>query len=312
MQRSELADLGVFLAVAETGSFTKAASRLGTSQSSVSQTIRKLEGRLGVRLLARTTRSVAVTDAGAHLLVTLQPAFDDIASRISTLSSFRDKPSGIVRITCNHHAAKSVLWPAISGILWKYPDIRMELATDALLTDIIADRFDAGVRVGPQIGCDMTTVRIGPDLRMAVVGAPDYFRTRSVPETPRDLSGHVCINLWLATVGEVAPWDFRRGRAAVRMKVNGPLLFNDMSLIMAAAKAGHGLARVMEDEALPEIEAGNLVRVLEDWCPWIPGYHLYYPNRRELSPAFAAVVDELRAGGRIFAETARTNLAEWN
>ncbi len=301
MLRDELGDLAIFLAVAEERSFTRAATRLATSQSAVSQAVRRLEEHLGVRLLARTTRSVAPTEAGEQLLDTLRPALGDIRARLAHLTSLRDAPAGLVRITASRHAAETVLWPAIDAVLARYPDIEVELSIDGAFTDIVADRFDAGVRLGESVEKDMIAVRIGPDQRLAVVGAPSYLAGRTTPENPRDLLAHRCINLRMATRGNLYAWEFEKGDQTLSVRVEGPVIVNDGALALTAALDGHGLACVIEDAALlGHIAAGRLVRVLEDWCEPFAGHHLYYPDRRNLSPAFRAVLDELRARARTY------------
>ncbi|MCW1382521.1 LysR family transcriptional regulator [Novosphingobium sp. KCTC 2891] len=296
MLRDELGDLAVFLAVAEEQSFTRAAARLGTSQSALSQTVRRLEEHLGVKLLARTTRTVNPTEAGEQLLATLRPALGDIRDRLAALGQFRDRPAGLVRITTSRHAAESVLWPAIDRVMARYPDVEVELSIDGALTNIVADRFDAGVRLGESVEKDMIALRIGPDLRLAVVAAPGYFADRPVPRTPRDLTGHRCINLRMATRGNLYAWEFEKDGQALNVRVEGPLIVNDGVMALQAARAGHGIACTIEDEAMRrDVAEGRLVRVLEDWCPPFAGHHLYYPDRRNLSPAFRAVLEELRA-----------------
>ncbi|MFM2370876.1 MAG: hypothetical protein RIS85_598 [Pseudomonadota bacterium] len=299
MLRDELGDLAILLAVAEEHSFTRAAARLGTSQSAVSQAVRRLEGNLGVKLLARTTRSVNPTEAGEQLLATLRPALGDIRAQLSQLTQFRDRPAGTVRITTSRHAAETLLWPAVDAILPRYPEIEVELSVDGALTNIVADRFDAGVRLGESLEKDMIAVRIGPDLRMAVVAAPDYLEQHPAPLTPRDLMDHRCINLRMATRGNLYAWEFEKDGQAVNVRVEGPMIVNDATLAIRAALAGHGLACVIEDTALTDhIAAGRFVRVLEDWCPPFAGHHLYYPDRRNLSPAFRVLLDELRRRAR--------------
>ncbi|MFA5949534.1 MAG: LysR family transcriptional regulator [Hyphomicrobium sp.] len=298
MKREELADLTVFLAVAEARSFTRAAAKLGTSQSTLSHTVRRLEERLGLRLLMRTTRSVAPTEAGERLMETLRPALDDIDARIAALSELREKPAGTVRITTGHHAAETILWPALARLLPYHPDINIELSMNSALTDIIAERFDAGVRLGEQVAKDMIAVRIGPDLRILVVGAPSYFATHPKPKTPHDLTRHNCINLRLPTRGGLYAWEFEKDGRQLNVRVEGQLVLNDMRMVLRAAAEGVGLAFVMEDQAKPLIADGRLVRVLNDWCAPFAGYHLYYPSRRQLSPAFALLVDALRHRGR--------------
>ena len=294
MRREELVDLNAFMVVAEEQSFTRAAAKLGTSQSTLSHTIRRLEARLNVRLLMRTTRRVAPTAAGERLLTTLVPALDTISSEIAALSELSEKPSGTVRITTSEHAAQTILWPALRKLLSTYPDLHLELAVDASLTDIVAERFDAGVRLEETIARDMIVVPIGPPLRMAVVGAPSYFSTHPAPRKPQDLSQHACINLRLPTSGGVYAWELEKGHRALRVRVEGQLTFNNVPMIRQAALDGFGLACVMEDQIASYLEDGRLVRVLEDWCPPFPGYHLYYPSRRQSSAAFRLVVEALR------------------
>ena len=294
MRRDELGDLTAFLAVAEERSFTRAAARLGTSQSSVSHTVRRLEERLGLRLLTRTTRSVAPTEAGERLMETLRPAIDDIEQRLDALSGLRDKPAGTVRITTSANAAHRILWPALARLLPEYPDIRVELSVDQALTDIVTDRYDAGVRLGEQVEKDMIAVPIGPEMRMAVVGSPGYLADRGRPRTPHDLSGHECVNLRLATAGGLYAWEFEKAGRALNVRVEGRLVFNSPPLILDAAEAGFGLACLPEDSTAPGIAAGRLERVLEDWCPPFAGYYLYFPSRRQQSPAFTLVVEALR------------------
>jgi DNA-binding transcriptional LysR family regulator len=297
MRRDEFGDLAAFLAVAEERSFTRAAARLGTSQSALSHTVRRLEARLGLRLLARTTRSVAPTEAGERLIETLRPAFDEIDARLAALGELREKPAGTVRITTGEHAARTVLWPVLERLLPAYPDITVELSIDFGLVDIVAERFDAGVRLGEQVERDMVAVRIGPDLRMAVVGSPAYFERRPAPRTPQDLAAHACINLRLPTSGALYAWEFEKGGRELKVRVDGPLVFNHTALIVTAATAGFGLVYLPEDLVRTEIDDGRLVRVLADWCPPFPGYHLYYPSRRQLAPAFALLVEALRRRG---------------
>jgi DNA-binding transcriptional LysR family regulator len=294
MRRDELGDLMAFLVVARERSFTRAAARLDTSQSALSHTIRRLEARIGLRLLTRTTRSVAPTDAGERLLETLQPAVEDIEAKLAALRELRDKPAGNIRITTGQHAAHTVLWPALAGFLAQYPDIQVELAIDQHLTDLVTDRLDAGVRLGEQIAKDMIAVRIGPDIRFAVVGSPAYFENHPRPKTPQDLARHRCINLRLPTHGGLYPWEFDKNGRQLNVRVEGQLVFNEMPLVLRAAVDGFGLAIVMEDQAAPLIAAGRLVRVLADWCAQFSGYHLYYPSRRQLAPAFALLIEALR------------------
>ncbi|MDA8251286.1 MAG: LysR family transcriptional regulator [Rhodospirillales bacterium] len=294
MPRDNLSDLLAFLAVAREESFTRAAAQLGVSQSALSHTIRGLEARLGLRLLARTTRSVAPTEAGERLLRTVGPRFDEIDAALAALGELRDRPAGTIRITAGEHAADSVLWPALARFLPHYPDIRVEIIVDYGLSDIVAERCDAGVRLGEQVAKDMVAVRIGPDMRMAVVGAPSYFAGRKRPKTPQDLTAHACINLRLPTAGGLYAWEFGKGRRELKVRVEGPLVFNTIALRLNAALAGFGLAYLPEDPVAAPLADGRLIRVLADWCPPFPGYHLYYPSRRQPRPAFALLVDALR------------------
>lgn len=297
MQREELVDLNAFLTVAEEQSFTRAAARLGTSQSTLSHTIRRLETRIGVRLLTRTTRSVAPTEAGERLLATLRPALNSIGAQLTSLTELRDRPAGTIRITAGEHAANTVLWPVLERLLPDYPDIHVELSLDSALADIVTERFDAGVRLGEALAKDMIATRIGPDLRMAVVGAPAYFRTRRVPRTPSDLADHQCINLRHQSSGALYAWELEKDGRELRVRVEGQLAFNNVPLIVRAATAGFGLGFVMEDHVRAHLADGRLVRVLEDWCPPFPGYHLYYPSRRQPSAAFAVLLEALRYRG---------------
>jgi len=294
MQRGNMDDLQAFLAVGRERSFTKAAAKLGVSQSALSHTIRALEARLGVRLLARTTRSVSPTEAGERLLRSLGPRFEEIDAELAALSELREKPAGAIRITTIDYAADTLLWPKLIRFLRRYPDIKVEIIIDYGLTDIVAERFDAGVRIGEQVAKDMIAVRIGPDLRMAVVGAPSYFKNRSEPKKPQDLIGHSCINLRLSTHGGLYAWEFEQGGRELKVRVEGQLVFNGSFQMLNAALAGFGLAYVPEDLARPHLAKGRLKRVLEDWLPPYTGYHLYYPSRRQHSPAFALLVDALR------------------
>ncbi len=294
MPRSNVNDLLAFLAVAKERSFTRAAAQLGVSQSALSHTIRGLEERLGLRLLTRTTRSVAPTEAGARLLRTIGPRFGEIEAELASLTELRDKPAGTVRITAGEHAAETVLWPALARLLPGYPDIRVEVIVDYGLTDIVAERYDAGVRTGEQVAKDMIAVRIGPDLRFALVGAPSYFANRPQPKTPQDLTAHNCINLRLPTYGGLYAWEFEKRGREVKVRVEGQLVFNNLALRLNAVLAGIGLAYVPEDQVQTYVAEGRLIRVLEDWCPPFSGYHLYYPSRRQPTPAFALVVDALR------------------
>jgi DNA-binding transcriptional LysR family regulator len=294
MQRGQLDTLIAFLAVARERSFTRAAAQLGLSQSTLSHTIRELEERLGVRLLTRTTRSVSPTEAGERLLRTIGPRFDEIEAELDALSDLRERPAGTVRITVGDHPYRTVLWPRLANFLRKYPDIKADIVIDNGLTDIAAERFDAGVRLGEQVAKDMIAVRIGPDVRFAVVGAKSYFAKRAPPLTPQDLTAHACINLRLPTHGGLWAWDFERAGRELKVRVEGQIKLNDIFDVVEAALAGFGLAYVPQDLAEPHIRKGRLIRVLDDWCPPWPGYHLYYTSRRQTSPAFALLVDSLR------------------
>lgn len=287
-------DLAAFAVVAKERSFTKAAAKVGVSQSALSQTIRNLERRLGLRLLSRTTRSVAPTEAGERLLKTIASRFDEIESALASLNELREKPAGSIRITAGEHAALCVLQPALRKILPRYPDINIEIVVDYGLTDIVAQGYDAGVRLGEQVAKDMVAVRVGPDFRMAVVGAPSYFKHRPRPKTPQDLAGHNCINIRLPTYGGLFPWDLEKEGREVKVRVEGQLVFNHMALRLTSVLQGLGLAYLPEDQARPYLASRRLIRVLDDWCPSFPGYHLYYPSRRHASPAFGLIVEALR------------------
>ena len=297
MQRGHLDDLVAFVAVGRERSFTKAAAKLGVSQSALSHTMRELEARLGVRLLTRTTRSVAPTEAGERLLHTLGPRFEEIEAELAALSELREKPAGTIRITATEYAVDTILWPKLAKFLARYPDIKVEMFIDNGLTDIVAQRFDAGVRAGEQVAKDMIAVRIGPDLRMAVVGAPSYFKKRSELKRPQDLIGHNCINLRLSTHGGLYAWEFAKGARELKVRVDGQLTFNGTFQMLNAALAGFGLAYVPEALVQPHLAKGRLQRVLEDWCPPYAGYHLYYPSRSQSSAAFALLVEALRYRG---------------
>ena len=297
MARENLSDIMAFLAVARERSFTRAAAQLGLSPSALSHTIRGLEERLGLRLLARTTRSVAPTEAGERLLRSVGPRLEEIESGLSALSELRDKPAGTLRLTTGEHAAETILWPALADLLPRYPDIKVELIIDYGLTDIVAERYDAGVRLGEQVAKDMIAVRIGPDLRMAVVGAPAYFTSRTPPKTPQQLTEHTCINIRLPTHGGIYAWEFEKRGRSLRVRVDGQVVFNNISLRLQAVRAGLGLAYLPEDQVQAELADGRLIRVLQDWCPGFSGYHLYYPSRRQPAPAFAVLVEALRYRG---------------
>jgi len=297
MPRDSLNDLAAFLAVARERSFTRAAAKLGVSPSALSHAMRGLEERLGVRLLTRTTRSVAPTEAGERLLDRIGPHFEGIEAELAALSELRAKPAGTVRITALDHAAETVLWPAVERLLPEYPDIVVEISVDNALTDIVEGRFDAGIRLGEQVARDMIAMPIGPPLRMACVGAPTYLAQAPAPVEPQDLAGHACINLRFATSGGLYAWEFEKDGRELRVRVEGPLIVNDPRLIRRAAVAGVGLGFLPEDHVRDDLAAGRLVRLLEDWTPPFPGYHLYYPSRRQHSPAFAVVLEALRYRG---------------
>jgi DNA-binding transcriptional LysR family regulator len=290
-------DLAAFTTVARERSFTRAAAKLGVSPSALSQTIRNLEERLGLRLLTRTTRSVASTEAGERLLRTVAPRFEEIEAELAALSELREKPAGTVRITAGEHPAISVLQPALKRFLPEYPDIQIEIIIDYGLTDIVSEGYDAGVRMGEQVAKDMIAVRIGPDMRMAVVGSPAYFEQYSLPQTPQDLAAHKCINIRLPTYGGLFPWGLEKDDREVKVRGEGQLVFNSLGMRLSSALDGLGVAYIPEDQVLPYIAAGQLVRVLEDWCPKFPGYHLYYPSRRHSSPALTLLIENLRYRG---------------
>jgi DNA-binding transcriptional LysR family regulator len=294
MARQIINDLIALRAVARERSFTRAAAQIGVSTSALSHTIRALEERLGIRLLARTTRSVVPTDAGERLLGSIGPHFDGIDAELAALTALRDRPAGSIRITTSAHPAQAILQPALVRLLADYPDIKVELSINAAFVDIVAERFDAGVRLGETIAQDMVAVRIGPDLRMAAVAAPAYFSDRRSPHEPHDLAGHNCINLRFPTYGGLYAWEFEKNGRALNVRVEGQLIVNDTFIALQAARDGMGIAYLPEDSVLPDLEAGRLIRVLGDWCPPFPGFHLYYPSRRQHSPAFALLLDALR------------------
>lgn len=295
MRREELVDLSAFMAVAEEQNFTKAAAKLGTSQSALSHTVRRLETRLGVRLLTRTTRSVAPTEAGERLLATLRPALGAIGDQLAAISELRDRPSGTIRITAGDHAARTVLWPVIARLLPEYPEVHVEISVDGAFADIVAERFDAGVRLGEALAKDMIAVRISPELRMVVVASPAYLARAGTPHTPQDLAQHRCINRRMLGSGGIYAWELEKEGHELRVRVEGQLTLNTSDLIRRAALAGLGLAFVMEDEVAGDLASGTLQCVLEDWCPPFPGYHLYYTSKRQPSAAFSVFVNALRA-----------------
>jgi DNA-binding transcriptional LysR family regulator len=296
MQHGSLDDLRALIAVGQERSFTKAAAKLGVSQSALSQTVRELEERLGVRLLTRTTRSVSPTEAGERLLHTVGPRFEEIEAELAAIRELREKPAGTIRITATENAADAILLPKLAKLLPEYPDIKVEIIIDYGLADIVAQRCDAGVRWGEQVAKGMIAVRIGPDMRMAVVGAPSYFKTRPEPKKPHDLTNHNCITLRLPHGGLYA-WEFEKGGRELRVRVDGQLTYNTTAQELNGALSGLGLAYVPEGMAQPHLAKGRLKRVLEDWCPPWSGYHLYYPSRRQSSPAFALLVNALRYHG---------------
>jgi DNA-binding transcriptional LysR family regulator len=297
MPGENINDLFAFVAVARERSFTKAAAKLGVSQSALSHRMRDLEARLGVRLLTRTTRSVSPTEAGERLLQSIGHYFENIEAEVERLSEFRDKPAGTIRITSADHAATQIIAPKLEKFLPQYPDIKVEVNVGQGLTDIAAERYDAGVRLGEQVAKDMIAVRIGPEVRMAVVGAPSYFAKHTVPKTPQELTEHNCINVRLQTYGGLYPWEFEKDGRELKVRVDGQLIFNTSAQVVQAALSGLGLAYIWEDLAQPHIIEGRLHRVLEEWCPPFPGYHLYYPSRRQASPAFSLLIEALRYRG---------------
>jgi DNA-binding transcriptional LysR family regulator len=287
-------DLAAFIAVAQERSFTRAAAKLGVSQSALSQTIRNLEARVGIRLLTRTTRSVSPTEAGERLLHGVAHRFEEIDAELDALGKLRDKPAGTIRLTSTENAANTILRPALKRLLPNYPDIKVEIVVDYGLTDIAAERYDAGIRPGGNVAKGMIAVRIGPDMRMAVVGAPSYFERRPPPRTPQDLTAHECINLRTPTHGGLYLWEFDKDGHEFRVRVEGQLVFNNSALMLTAAIDGLGLAYLPEEQVRPHLASGQLVRVLTSWCQPFTGYHLYYPSRRQPSAAFALLVDALR------------------
>lgn len=294
MHRGDLVDLNAFLAIADERSFTRAAARLGTSQSALSHQLRRLEARLGVQLLARTTRSVTLTPAGENLLEGLRPAFDTIGASLGAVSVLRERPGGRIRITAPRHAATSLLWPALRRFVVDHPDIEIEVSVDTALRDLVSDRFDAGVRLGELVSDNMVAVRIGPDLRLAAVATPEYLAHSGIPTTPRDLTEHVCINFRLPGSGRIYAWEFEKRRQQMKVRVVGRLVFDDPDMVLRAALDGLGIAFLMEDQVSEMIRKRRLVRVLEDWCPAFSGYHLYYPTRRNNSAAFRLLIERLR------------------
>ena len=294
MARTNPNDLIAFLAVARERSFTRAAARLGLTPSALSHTLRGLEERLGVRLLNRTTRSVTPTEAGERLMQRIGPRFDEIDAEIAALGELRDKPAGNIRITTDPHAIETVLWPKLRKLLFDYPDINVELVSDYGLTEIAAEGYDAGVRLGELVAKDMVTVPISPEMRLVAVASPSYFEGRPIPRVPQDLSGHRCINFRQPSSRGLYAWEFEKDGRELRVRVDGQLVFSSNPMILQAALDGFGLAYLFEDEVRPHAEAGTLIQVLSNWSPPFPGYHLYYPSRRQHTAAFAVLVDALR------------------
>jgi DNA-binding transcriptional LysR family regulator len=292
--RENVSDLISFLAVARTGSFTRAAQQLRVSQPALSHALKELEARLGLRLLNRTTRSVSTTEAGERLLRTIAPHFDGIEAGLAALTELRDKPAGTVRITIGDQPAESILLPALAGLLPAYPDLNVEISVNNGFVDIVAERFDAGVRLGETLAQDMIAVRIGPDMRMAVVGSPAYFAGRRLPQAPHDLAEHICIGLRYTVQGGISVWDFEKAGRAVNVRIEGQLIVSNIALARQGALQGLGLAYLPEEYVAPLISTGALVCVLEEWCEPFPGYHLYYPSRRQHTPAFAVLLEALR------------------
>ena len=297
MPRQTINDLLAFRSVARERSFTRAAAQMGVSPSAISHTIRALEERLGVRLLTRTTRSVAPTEAGERLLATIGPRFDEIEAELAALSELRDKPAGTIRITTGMDAARSILWPAAEPLLRDYPDVRVEISVNPGFVDIVAEQFDAGIRLGETVAQDMVAVRIGPDLSMAAVSSPAYFENHKPPRSPHDLSNHNCINLRFPTLGGLYAWEFEKRGRPLNVRVEGQLIVNDTAIARQAALDGTGIAFLPDYSVAAELKSGGLIRVLKDWTPPFPGYHLYYPSRRQQSPAFALLVEALRYRG---------------
>ncbi|MPR05525.1 LysR substrate-binding domain-containing protein [Microvirga tunisiensis] len=297
MLRGNVNDLVAFLAVARELSFTKAAAKIGVSQSALSHTLRLLEARLGIRLLTRTTRAVSLTEAGERLLESIGPHFDEIEAQMEALSELRDKPAGTIRIAASDYAIRFVLWPKLRKFLPNYPDIKVELVQDNGLTDIVTERFEAGVRMGEHLAKDMISARISPDFRMAVVGAPSYLANQPTPLHPKELVGHKCINFRLQTSGALYAWEFEENGREIKIRVEGQLAFTNSFDVLEATLDGFGLSYMAEEIVRPYLEQGRLVRVLEEYCPYWDPYYLYYPSRRQSSPAFAAVVEALRHRG---------------
>ena len=294
MLKDNFNDLLSFMVVARERSFTRAAAQLGVSQSALSHAMRNLETRLEVRLLTRTTRSVAPTEAGEQLFMRLSPHLLEIEQELTALRDTRDRPAGNIRLTAGEHAMSAVLWPVLKPFMAQYPDINVEVTVDNGLTDIVDGRFDAGVRLGEQVAKDMIAVRIAPDMRMAVVGSAEYLQRFGIPKTPEQLDQHRCINMRLPTRGGLYAWEFERDGRELRVRVDGQLILNSLPQRIDAAENGLGLAYVPEDAVQDALAESRLVRVLEAWCPAFTGYHLYYPSRRQHTTAFALLIAALR------------------
>lgn len=294
MNDIDLNNLLAFIVVARERSFTRAAAQLGISQSALSHTIRRLEEKMGIRLLTRTTRGVSTTEAGERLYMNLGPHYEGIQTELSALYALNDKPTGTIRISTHDHPADTILWPKLSKLLPLYPELNIEISINYELIDIVAERFDAGVRLGDQVAKDMIAVRLAPDLRMAVVAAPSYFKNRAIPQTPQELTGQNCIRLRLPTHGGIYAWEFEKGGQILHVQVQGQMIFNQSVHILNAALQGYGIAYLPEEQIKPYVDQGQLIQLLEPWCPTFPGYHLYFPSRRQSSPAFSLVVDTLR------------------
>ncbi|WP_321405796.1 LysR family transcriptional regulator [Tolumonas auensis] len=294
MNNIDLNNLLAFIVVARERSFTRAAAQLGVSQSALSHTVRRLEEKMGIRLLTRTTRGVSTTEAGERLYMNLGPHYEGIQTELSALYALNDKPAGTIRISTHERPADTILWPKLSKLLPLYPELNIEISINYELIDIVAERFDAGVRLGDQVAKDMIAVRLSPDVRMAVVGAPSYFKNRVIPQTPQELTGQNCIRLRLPTHGGIYAWEFEKGGQILHVQVQGQMIFNQSVHILNAALQGYGIAYLPEEQIKPYVAEGQLIQLLEPWCPTFPGYHLYFPSRRQSSPAFSLVVDTLR------------------
>lgn len=297
MKRDELGDLAVFMAVAEERNFTRAAIRIGVSQSAISHTIRRLEASMGHKLLHRTSRRVTTTEAGEQLLAALRPGFGQIDARIEELRMMGDAPRGLIRVTISKLAADAILWPVIDQLVKDYPEIRVEVSTEARLADLTEDRFDCGIRLGEYVGPDMITVKVGPPVRLAIIGSAEYFKTHPVPLHPSDLDQHRCIAMRFSAHGAVYDWEFEKDGEEIVKRVAGPFIFNDSLMVLEAARQGHGLCCLTEMEVRDEIDSGRMRRVLQDWCPASDGYHLFYSGRRQVSSALRLLIDRLRYRG---------------